>query len=320
MSTIRTLAAAACLASVAATAQAETYGIGTLPQGSLGYSIAAASAKVVSEQTGLDVRAIGQGGSTVYLPQINSGEIAFGTSNTFESTFARNGTGNFEGRPLENLRLVTALMPFQVSIMVRRDSGIDSFDDLKGQPFPDGYSSQRLVGVMQDAIFAGVGLSVADLEPVPVPNFVKGAELLGEGKVAGVLLAPGSGVVAQTDAKTPVRFLGIPGGEATEAKIAALLPASYLTEVAPSPRMPYITEPVTMLGYEYTIVTHKDVAADVVYRMVEAIHGNKDALGEAHGVFKSFDPARMAVQVEGIDYHPGAVKFFKEKGIWTGAD
>ncbi len=300
-------------------AHAETYGIGTLPQGSLGYSIAAGVAKVASENSDLDVRAIGQGGSSVYLPQVNNGEIAFGTSNTFESIFAHNGTGNFDGRANPNLRVVTTLVPFSVGIMVRADSDINAMTDLKGRPFPSGYSAQKLVDVMQDAILGAVGVDESMLEPVPVPNFAKGAELLAQGTVAGVLLAPGSGIVDKTNAETPVKFLPVPDTPEVVAAIQRDLPSTYITEVKPNPRMPYITEPVKLVGYKYTLVTNKDVPEDVVYKVVKALYENKDAIAETHGVFKQFDPSDMAVPLSGIDYHPGAVKFFKEAGIWAGS-
>ena len=117
-----TLAAAAVLCAalthfLATPASAQKpLGIATLPQGSLGYAIASALAKVGSDKAGLPMRAVGLGGSSVYVPQINAREIEFGTSNTFEAIFATRGTGNFAGRAHPNLRVVAALAPFQVGI------------------------------------------------------------------------------------------------------------------------------------------------------------------------------------------------------------
>jgi TRAP transporter TAXI family solute receptor len=290
--------------------------IGTLPQGSLGFSIAAALAKVGTEKAGLEVRAIGQGGSSVYLPKVNSGELEFGTSNTFEVVFATKGTGNFEGHAHPNLRVAAMLSPFTVGLMVAKDSDIKQVTDLKGRPFPTGYAKQRLVGVMQEAIFNAVGMSDSDLKPVPVPNFVKGAELLAEGKVAGVLLAPGSGVVKKTHAQRPVRFITIPNDPKVESAIHKALPGSRLVEVKPNPRLVSIAEPVNLIGYQYALVTNAKMSDDVVYRLVKSIHDNKAALAASHGVFRQFDPAAMAPKLDGATYHPGAIKFYKEAGIW----
>ena len=290
--------------------------IGTLPQGSLGFSIASAVAKVGTEQTDLQVRAIAQGGSSVYLPKVNSGEIEFGTSNTFETIFATKGTGNFAGHPNPNLRVAAMLVPFTVGFMVAKDSDIRAITDLKGQPFPTGYAKQKLVGIMQEAIFHAVGMSEKSLKPVPVPNFVKGAALLAEGKVAGVLLAPGSGVVKKTYAQRPVRFIDIPNDPKVESAIQAALPGSKLVEVKPSKRLLSIAGPVHLVQYQYALVTNANVPDDVVYKLVKALHDHKSQLAAAHGVFHQFDPSKMAPKLNGATYHPGAIKFYKEAGLW----
>jgi TRAP transporter TAXI family solute receptor len=292
-------------------------GIGTLPQGSLGYAIAAAVAKVVSEHTDLQLRAVGQGGSSVYIPRVNADQMAFGTSNTFEAVFATRGTGNFAGKPNPNLRVAAMLVPFQVGFMVAKDSDIQAITDLKGKPFPVGYARMKLVGIMQDAIFQAVGMSPQDLQGVPVPNFVKGAELLAQGKVAGVLLAPGSGVVKKTYAQTPVRFLSIPHTTGVESKIQKALPGAHLVLVEPNPRTPSIATPVYLLGYQYALLTNAAVPDEVVYKVVKAIHDGKGDLAAAHGIFHRFDPAKMAPPLPGAQYHAGAIRFYKEAGMWS---
>lgn len=310
------IAAAAALALAAATgsgAAAQTVGIGTLPQGSQGFAVAAAVAKIASEAGGLDARAVGQGGSNVYLPQVARGEIEFGTSNTFESVFAARGTGNFEGRPLPQLRMVAALTPFRTGIMVRRDSGIRSVQDLRGRPFPTDYTAQRLVSVMLDAALAMAGMTTDDLTRVPVPNFVRGAELLASREVDGVLLAPGSGVVQQADSRAGVTFIDLPTGPEAAAVLAQRLPGARIVTVEPG--IAGVTAPTAMMGYEYTLVAGAGVPEDTVYRLVKALHGNQAALAAANREFADWNPAEMAPAIEGIEYHPGAVRFFREAGL-----
>ena len=302
----------------AAQAQPRAVTIGTLPQGSLGYAIASALASVMSQQGNIRTRVVGQGGSNVYIPQINSGELEFGTSNTFESIFATQGTGNFKGRPNPNLRVAALLVPFRVGLMVQRDSDIRKITDLKGKRFPVGYSRQRLVSIMQQAIFKAVGMSEADIKGVPVPNFVAGANLLAQGRVAGVLLAPGSGVVKRTHAKKAVRFLTIPNRPDVARAIERALPGAGLAQVKPNPRLPSIAGPVYLVGYQYALLTHKGVAENVVYRAVKTLHGNKKALAGAHGIFRRFKPGKMPGKLSGATFHAGAIRFYKEAGIWPG--
>lgn len=311
------LAAAFALNGTIAIAQNGPVAIGTLPQGSLGFSIAAAIAQVATDNTDIEVRAVGQGGSSVYIPALNQGAIDFATSNSFEAVFATQGTGNFDTTANPNVRVAAMLQPFEVGIMVAADSDIKSLADLKGRPFPVGYVRQRLVGVMQEALFEAAGMTADDVDGVPVPNFVDGAELLAQGVVAGVLLSPGSGVVRQTMSQVPVRFISVLEGETAAAAVAQSLPGSYVSRVEPSERMPEITEAVDLLGYQYALLTHADASEEMIYEMVKALHANKAALAEAHGSFNRFDPTAMANQVEGASFHPGAVRFYREAGIWA---
>ena len=298
---------------------AGSVGIGTNPQGSLGYSIASAIAKVITEYGGIETRAVGMGGSSVFIPQVNSGELAFGTSNTFETIFATTGGGNFSGTPNPNLRVVAALVPFTVGIMVRADSDIKEITDLKGKRFPSKYARMKLVGLIQDAVFEAVGMSEKDIRPVPVPNFVKGSELLAEGKVVGVLTSPGSGVTKKTNALVPVRFLNIPNTPQVVASLTKSLPSAYLAKVKPSKGNTGIMEPIHLVGYQYALVTNSSVAEEVAYKAAKATAENKKSLSEAHGVFNRFIPENMVVSLPGATYHPGAIKYYKERGWWPPA-
>ena len=310
-------AATLTLATTGAQAQDGPVAIGTLPQGSLGYAIAAGVAQVAGAETGIDLRAVGQGGSSVFIPALNRGAIDFSTSNAFEAVFATQGTGNFDGTPNPDIRVAAMLQPFDVGIMVAADSDIHSLADLEGAPFPVGYARQRLVGVMQEAVFAAAGIDAADIDGVPVPNFVEGANLLAQGSVAGVMLAPGSGVVRQTMSRVPVRFITvIDGAEAAEA-VARSLPGSYVGRVEPSDRLPEITEPVDLIGYQYALLTHAGADEQLVHDVVAALHANRAALIEAHGSFRRFDPDAMATQVDGATFHPGAIRFYREAGLWS---
>ncbi|NIR29567.1 MAG: TAXI family TRAP transporter solute-binding subunit [Gammaproteobacteria bacterium] len=306
---------AALVAAPTGRVAADTVAIGTLPQGSLGYAIASAVAKVATEHSSLQVRAVGLGGSNVFIPQVNNGEIEFSTSNTVEVGYAYGGTGNFEGRSHRDVRMVAALVPFRVGIMVRKDSEYQSLRDLAGRPFPTDYTSQKLVEAFLEAMVRTVDMEVDDFRRVPVPNFVKGVGLLTTGEVEGALLAPGSSIVKKADAEVGVRFLSLPNTPEAEKALQAVAPNAYLAEVKPHPKLTGIVAPVTLMGYEYTLIAGKDVPDEAVYELVKAVHQNQKALAAAHGIYNRFDPARMALEV-GVPYHPGAEKYYREVGIW----
>ena len=296
-------------------ATAQTVSIGALPQGSLSYSIAATVAKVVSDKTDLITRAIGVGGGNIYFPQVNQGKLDMSTAAGPEAIFALTGTGPYEGRTHSDLRVLARLVEFQTGFMVRADSDIKTIADFKGKPFPSGFSSQQLVGVLVHAAFASEGMSTDDVIGVPVPNFVRGTDQFVAGKAAGSYLAPGSGIVRKAHASVGVRFISLRETPGSLAKMQSIAPGTYYTTVNPSKRMPYITEPVKMVGFNYLLIVGAKVADEIAYKTAKALHTNKPALIAGHGVFRGFDPNLIAKKDLGVDYHPGALKYYKEAGL-----
>jgi TRAP transporter TAXI family solute receptor len=192
---------------MAASAQAQTVSIGTLPQGSLSYSIGAAVAKVIGDKTDLTMRAIGIGGGSIYFPQVNQGRLEMSTAAGPEAIFASTGKGPYEGRKNSNLRVLARLLEFQTGFMVKKSSSIQSVADLKGQKVPSGFTSQKLVGTLVRAAMAAEGLSYDDVKGVPVPNFVRGTDELVSGRVVTSYLAPGSGITRKAHASIGIRFI-----------------------------------------------------------------------------------------------------------------
>lgn len=296
-------------------ARAQAVSIGALPQGSLSYAIASTVAKVIAEKGGLTTRAVGFGGSNIYIPQVSEGRLDMSTANAIEAHFALTGTGTFAGHPNPNLMALARLMEFQGGVMVRKDSKFQKLTDLKGQPFPSGFTSQKIVEVLMRAIFATAGMTWKDIEPVPVPNFVRGTDELVAGHVVGSFLAPGSAIVRKANASVRIRFLSFEQSPEKLAALQKIAPGAFFSVVKPTKRMPYIEKPTTMLGFDYLLIVGKKVSNEVAYKSAKALYDNKKALVAGHKAFLGFDPKKMAKPGVGVAYHPGAVKFYKEVGL-----
>jgi TRAP-type uncharacterized transport system substrate-binding protein len=89
-----------------------------------------------------------------------------------------------------------------------------------------------------------------------------------------------------------------------------------MTVVGPAPNFPEIKEDIPMLAFDMTMQTHVDVPDDVVYRVVKALHERQKELVAIFAGLRRFDPREMAVKYEGLEYHPGAIKFYQEIGQW----
>jgi len=313
---LRLSVAAAALTCLAGTSAAQTVTVGTLPQGSLAYSIGSTVAKVIGDNTDLNTRAVGFGGSNIYYPHLNQGRVEMTTGTIIDATFAYKGTGIFKGKRHPNLRLLSRLFTFQVGFMVRKDSKIQSLQDFKGKRFPAGYTSQRLVDTLVRASFATEGMTYSDIKPVMVPNFIRGTDAMVAGRAAGSFLAVGSAVVRKANAAVGIRFLNLRSTPEALTKMQNIAPGSFFTVVKPSKRMPYITKPVTIIGFDFTILVNAKVSDEVAYKSAKALHGNKKSLVAGHGVFNAFRPNQMAKKGLAVPYHPGAIKFYKEVGLW----
>ena len=97
-------------------AVAQPIGLGTSPQGTLGYTLGAVLSKTLAETANMPSRVQPSSGTGTMIPLVNSGEIDFGFANAIEVSEAFNGTGTFDKRPQPNLRIVSLLFPFRVGL------------------------------------------------------------------------------------------------------------------------------------------------------------------------------------------------------------
>jgi len=188
-----------CAALSAAAAQAQVLGFGSAPQGSIGYNMSSAIARVMSETANIQSRVQPYSGSSAVLPLVNSGELDLAVCNVLEIEEATRGEGPYNGRKQANLRVLGVIFPLYSSIFVRKDSPIKSLAQLKGKRLPYGYSAQVTLERIVDAIIATGGLARKDIVPVLVPNVVRGADDFIEGKLDGGFFALGAAKVSEVD-------------------------------------------------------------------------------------------------------------------------
>ena len=318
---MKTIVFAAVGTLIASAALAQTggqpLGVGATGQGSFGYSLGAAVAKVSTENGG--PRAIVQpyGGSSTFAPMVNRGELDFGIVNALETILAKTGTETFDGKPNPELRVVAALVPSYVSILVRKDSGIKTLSDLKGKRVAWGFVSQTIVQYMLYGILANAGLKEDDVTKVVTPNVNRQIDDLIAGRVDANFMNLGAPRVQEADASAGgVRFLSLSDAPDRAAAMMQKVPGTHVGKVQPGPGAFAVAEPTNFMAYTFLLIAGAHVPDDAVYKMVAALHANKPALEASHPTFRAFEPNKMVEKVEGVAYHPGAIKFYREKGQW----
>ncbi len=305
-----TLAAVAALLTLAPATQAQQIGIGTMGQGTSGYSIGAAIARVLAQE-GISALVQPSAGTSAYLPLIDMGELDLGIANAIEVNDAANGTGDFEGRALKNISPAARLYPFRVGIFARDDSGIETVADLAGKSVTYGFTSQLTINRIVTAILAAGGLSPDDIEQNMVPNVIRGADDFVSGRADGAFFAVGSGKVTEVDASVGgLHWLPLPGTPEAEARLQEVVPQAYIDVIQPREGLTGVDSEMPVMAYDYMLVVGAHVPDETVTAIVTALRENKDALVESFAAFRDMDTDAMFVDV-GVPYHPGAEKALK---------
>jgi len=294
---------------------AQALGIGTAPQGSIGYNMGSAIAKVIAETEQIQSRVQPYSGSSAVLPLVNSGELDLTVCNVLEAQEAANGEGPYNGRKQPNVRVLAVIFPIYSSLFVKKDSPYQTIADLKGKRIPFGYTAQLTLQRVVEAVLATGGLTGKDIVPVLVPNVIRGVDDFAEGKADAGFFALGAAKVSEVDKSVGgIRYLPVPDDAKSVAAMQKIMPYAYVTVVNPSPAFAGLAGPTKLMAYDYLVVAGSHVKDDTVYRIAKAMHENKPKLVESLRAFGGFDPNNMHKTMP-APFHPGAVKYYKEKGI-----
>jgi uncharacterized protein len=308
---------ATAFALLAGGALAQTVGIGTTKGGATA-QVTAGISKIVSQHGGgLQMRPQPMGGTQQYIPIVNAGELEFGVANMMQTYMAFTGTGLSEGKKSANLQLVATMMVFRTGLMVRKDSDIKTTADLKGKRIPHGFDSAPLFHHIMSGNLANGDVSWDSVQKVPVVALAPGFNAFKEGKIDAMIAAVGSAPVSELNASVPsgVRFIDVLDSREAVKRGLVSAPRTFVTEVAPRPNLVGIDKPTKVFAFDYMLWANKDVPADVVYKVTKAMYENEKELKTLSPLWASHFSKNMAKD-QGLPYHPGAIKLYKEAGLW----
>jgi TRAP transporter TAXI family solute receptor len=303
---VRTCFTALAALGLATAAQAQTYGFATLPPGTLNHTTASAVSKVLKEKAGLNVLVQPTAGDNIIVPMVGRGEVEIGITNIME---AQDGLD----RGQKDLRLIAAAHVLRTPFFVRKDSGMRTIADLKGKRVTMGFSAMRNIDVATRAMLATAGLTEADVKPVLVPNVARSADDFMAGNADMFYFAFGGPKVREADATVGgIRVLEI--DEAGMPAARKIMAWGYLTDVAPGPIFTGVDKPMKVYSFDNVLITHAKVADDFVYRILDTLDKHKDDLVAVQPVLREY-AAAGAYKKYGVAYHPGALRYFKERNL-----
>lgn len=310
------LAAAAAIVAGTGAAAAQTISIGTSQAGSLNNSLGNALGKVMSDAEGLKARVVPFGGGQQFLPSINNKELEMAIPSASDAIFAYQGKGPFDGKPNPELRAIGKVFPFYVGWYVKKDSPYKKLADLKGKKVAVGFNTASAQRQIVLAMLANEGMSEADFDGVPVPHVVRGADDFAQGKVEASSFAIGAGKIAETDLKVGgLRYLDMTNTRESAARLRAVDPTAYIAVLNPAPQFVGIVAPTNVVYQDYLVITGTQVSDEAAYKTARVLHDHQDKLVGIAKTFAEYKPADLSKD-RGLPFHPGAIKFYREKGMW----
>ena len=317
---LKTLALGVIASSLAAGGvSAQTVGLGTTKGGATA-AVAAAIAKVVSSKSGIQMRTQTMGGSQQYIPVVNAGELEFGIANIMQTKMAIDGTGLSKGRKYSNLRMVATMMKFRLCSYVANNSSIKSIQDLKGKRVPHGFKASPLMQMTFSGVLANGNVSWGDVKKVPAVALRQHWDMFAQGKIDAIIGIAGTGRIKELNTKVSggVRCLPFSHDPADIKRTHQSMPGWEPMTLKPSKKFPGIKTTTPIFAYDYMLWANKGVSDDVAYKVAKAMYENEADLKATGALWATHSSKTMGKRQPGLPYHPGAVKFYKEVGVWQG--
>lgn len=308
------LAAAATLAVATTTAQAAPVFINVLTGGTSGvyYPIGVALSQIYGEAipgVKTSVQATKASVENLNLLQAGRGELAFALGDSVAD--AKNGVEDAGFKvPLTKLRAIAGAYPNYIQIVASKESGIKTLADLKGKTVSVG-APKSGTELNARAIFKAAGLTYEDMGKVQYLPFAESVELIKNRQLDATLQSSGLGMAAIRDLSSvmPLNYVSIP----TDV-VEKIGNAAYHSAMIPANTYDGQPEAVPTVAITNILVTREDVADEVAYEMTRLIFENLTRLGNSHSAAKDIKLENAAKNLP-IPLHPGAERYYKEKGV-----
>jgi TRAP transporter TAXI family solute receptor len=287
--------------------------MGVTPTVSSHYAYGVAVAKTINENVPeVNVTAAETGGTPENLQRIHRGEFQMSLMSFPTAYAAYNGIFEYKKNPMPELRELWAYCASPITMVVREDSNIKTVYDLSGKrynPSGKGTSSEKMteqafnaLGIKPNWYRGGIDDAVAA---------VKDRRIVGYTKVAAAQNLPDA-TTLDLMTFTKIRVLGF-----SQADIDKILKAYPHFPVIPIQAGTYSADwnkgPILTIGVILAYGTTKSLPEEIAYKMVKAIWEHKAGQEASFSAFKKMTPD--SVKLMTIPLHPGAVRFYKERGI-----
>ena len=314
------LAVAVVFAGPACAAEKKFFAIVTGGTGGLYYPLGGLLAQALTERVP-EIVATGQAGNASIancnLIKDHQVESAFIQNNAAFSAYT--GKAEFEGKPVKNLRGIASLYPESVQIVARADSGVKSLKDIRGKRLiPGDRGSASSLDTLN--ILSCYGMTFKDFASVDWLPFSGGAQRLQDKQSDVTVVVAGWPTAAVVELAMSTDIVLVPIEEDAIKTLTQKFPF-YSKVIIPKGTYKGMKQDVATITVMAQWVVDEQVPEDLVYKLTKALWekskdgmSGADVLAKVHAKGKDVQ-LKTALDGMAIPLHPGAAKYYKEKGL-----
>jgi TRAP transporter TAXI family solute receptor len=252
------------------------------------------------------------GGSVANLHAIQGGGLDFGVAQSDAQFHAVKGLKAFGGKPLPDLRSVFSLHPEPLTLVVRREAHIGRLADLKGKRVAIGNPGSGTRASV-DELMVAASLKVGDFAAVSELKADEHGAALCDNTIDAFFYVAGH---PSANIQDPMTTCGAQLVNITGPAIDKLVKAHafYADARIPARTYPSQTTELDTYGVLATVVTSARQSDDSVYLFTKTVFDNLDELKKMHPALAGLTPQKMTRAGLAAPLHPGAVRYYKEKG------
>ena len=288
--------------------------MGTAPPGGAFFVVGSALAEALNEtgaELGYSVTAEATSGSQENIRRLASGELDLALSNAAITYFAVRGTEGWDRA--YPVRSVMTLAPNVALFVTQSSSGIATLDDLRGRRVtvgPAGAGFEYFV----EPLLAAHGVTYDEFSPLNATQQAA-VDMLTDGSADATFLGGAVPTASITQAAASLELTFIPFGETEKQQLIDeylfFRPATIPAETYRGQGEPFEGLDVGSMH----LITSADAPDDLIYNAARLLYENQALVVEKHAAGRAINP-RNVVRDTGTEFHPAAIRFYEEAGIW----
>ena len=277
------------------------------------FTISVGQAQVISRKTNIDLKAQPTAGALVPPRIVFAKEALLGITSAKILGDAYAGTGEYSGKKHTTIRALQAGQVTLFGIVANESAGIKTIPDLKGKRVTWNILTSDIARNVAFLEMKAYGIDgFKDVKMLKAESTSKGIQDLALGRTDAVGCSLG-GAKLEELATSSAKAIALPFDSARIDVIQWEMPAVFS---AVSKKAGPIPAGIPVVGTPEVFFAHRELDEEIAYRLVKVLLESQEELKLIHRDFAQWTE-HNAVRKLPVPYHPGAIRYYKERGIWS---